>query len=64
MAKSVREKIKEITRKHLTEKDGLCFGQCLKEDRIALHPALFCISLGLGGNIGGNYGRIKIYFKR
>ena len=29
MAKSVRETIKEITRKHLTEKDGLCFGQCL-----------------------------------
>ena len=29
MAKSVRETIKEITRKHLTEKGGLCFGQCL-----------------------------------
>ena len=29
MAKTVRETIKEITRKHLTEKNGLCFGQCL-----------------------------------
>ena len=29
MATTVRETIKEITRKHLTEKDGLCFGQCL-----------------------------------
>ena len=29
MAKTVRETIKEITRRHLTEKDGLCFGQCL-----------------------------------
>ena len=29
MARTVRETIKEITRKHLTEKNGLCFGQCL-----------------------------------
>ena len=29
MAKTVRETIKEITRKHLTEENGLCFGQCL-----------------------------------
>ena len=29
MAKTVKETIKEITRKHLTEKNGLCFGQCL-----------------------------------
>ena len=29
MAKSVRETIKEITRTHLTERNGLCFGQCL-----------------------------------
>ena len=29
MGKTVREKIKEITRKHLTEENGLCFGQCL-----------------------------------
>ena len=29
MEKSVRETIKELTRKHLTENDGLCFGQCL-----------------------------------
>ena len=29
MGKTVRETIKEITRKHLTEENGLCFGQCL-----------------------------------
>ena len=29
MAKTVRETIKEITRKHLPEKNGLCFAQCL-----------------------------------
>jgi pyruvate/2-oxoglutarate/acetoin dehydrogenase E1 component len=29
MAKTVRDTIKEITRKHLTEKNGLAFGQCL-----------------------------------
>ncbi len=29
MGTTVRETIKEITRKHLTEENGLCFGQCL-----------------------------------
>lgn len=29
MAKTVRDTIKEITYKHLTEKKSLCFGQCL-----------------------------------
>ncbi len=29
MAKTVRDTIKEITRKHLTEKKGKCYGQCL-----------------------------------
>jgi len=29
MAKTVRDTIKEITRSHLTEKNGLAFGQCL-----------------------------------
>ena len=29
MATTVRETIKEITRKHLTEGKGKCYGQCL-----------------------------------
>ena len=29
MGRTVRETIKDITRKHLTEENGLCFGQCL-----------------------------------
>ena len=29
MAKTVRDTIKDITRKHLTEHNGLAFGQCL-----------------------------------
>jgi hypothetical protein len=31
MATTVRDTIKEITRKHLSEGKGKCYGQCLQQ---------------------------------